>query len=199
MCFGGGGNPSKDAAVAEAARQRTISGNVANINSAYAGRAPQYAQLGEALRARYGTELKRQQDQATRQSKFALARGGLTGGSAAIDQGINLAREASAGTIAAEQKARGGVASLQSQDEAARLNLISLAQSGSDIGNAAQQAASTLRANLETAQNTNTASGLGDVFGNTAATYKAQQDAAARRKGLAAANPYSAAFTRPTG
>jgi hypothetical protein len=195
MC-GGGDDAAKAAQKAEAERQAQISTNVKAINSAFAGRQPQYADLGAALRARYGAELERQRGVATRQSKFALARGGLIGGSAQIDAGRLLAREGTEGTLAAERAARGGVADLQAQDEAARLQMISLAQSGADIGNAASQTAAQLRANLASAQSKNLASGLGDVFGSTAAAYRAQQDAAQRRRGLQDASVYTKPFSR---
>jgi hypothetical protein len=182
------------AAAAEAARQERISGNVSQINSAFAGREPQYAQLGAALRERLNNDLTRQRGTATRQSKFALAKSGLTGGSAAIDAGRTLAREGQEGVLQAERQARGGVADLMAKDEQARTQLISLAQSGNDIGNAAAQTSAALRANLSGADNLT--NGLGEVFGNTAKTYRAQQDAAARRRGLSESSAYTKAFSR---
>lgn len=182
------------AAQTEADRQKRISTNVAGINSAFSGRQPQYDALGAALRERLNTNLGRQRADATRQSKFSLARGGLTGGSAAIDAGRTLAREGQEGVIQAERQARAGVADLQSKDEQARTQLISLAQSGNDIGDAAAQTSQMLRANLSGADNLQ--NGLGEVFGNTAKTYRAQQDAAARRKGLSEASTYTKAFSR---
>lgn len=184
------------ATAAEQARQAGITKNVTDINSAFGGRQGQYDQLGAALRERYGGQLKLQQGEAARKLKFSLARGGLTGGSAQVDAGRTLSREATEGTLAAERAAQGGVAGLKSQDEASRLQLISLAQSGSDIGNAAAQTASALKANAEGAASAATPAALGDIFGSTAATYKAQQDAAARRKGLQDANAYANPFTR---
>jgi hypothetical protein len=183
-------------AAAEVARQGRISGNVRDINSAFAGRQSQYDELGAALRERLNTALGRQRADATRQSKFALAKSGLTGGSAAIDAGRNLSRENQEGVLQVERQARGGVADLQAKDEQARTQLISLAQSGNDIGNAAAQTAAGLRANLEGAKSADLVNGLGDVFGATAKTYRAQQDAAARRRGLSEASTYTKAFSR---
>ncbi len=187
---------SKKADEAEAARQGRISGNVKDINSAFANRQPQYDALGAALRERLNTQLGRQRADATRQTKFSLARGGLTGGSAAVDAGRTLAREGQEGVLQAERSARGGVADLQAKDEATRTGLISLAQSGNDIGNAAAQTAAGLRANLAGAQSNDLVNGLGNVFGATATTYKTQQDAAARRRGLSDASTYAKAFSR---
>lgn len=200
MCFGGGGGNAAGAAQAqENQRKAMVSSNVESINKAYGGREGQYNDFGAALRKQYGDELQRQQAEAGRKSRFALARGGLTGGSAAIDTGRELSRESALGTLNAERQAQKGVSGLRSADEAARLQLISLAQSGTDIGNAGAQAASALKSNIGTAQATNAADTLGNIFGGTATTYKAQQDAAARRRGLKDANIYGGAFTRGTG
>lgn len=74
--------------------------------------------------------------------------------------------------------------------------MISLAQSGGDIGNAALQTSNALRANIGAAQSASNVANLGDLFGNTAATYRAQEDAAARRRGLTEAQTYASAFSR---
>jgi hypothetical protein len=198
MCLGGGDKAAKKAEQAEQARQSQISSNVAGINRAFAGREPQYAQLGAALRERLNQDLALKRGEATRQTKFALARGGLTGGSAQRDAGKILNREAAEGAINAERMAQKGVADLRAQDEGTRMQMISLAQSGGDIGNAASQAASSLQANLQGARNANMNQGLGDVFGNTAMAYRNQQDAAARRRGLNEATVYANSFSRGT-
>lgn len=190
---------AEQAAAAEAERQATISGNVNNINSAYAGREGQYTDFLDALRKTYGNELNRQQTDASRNLKFSLARGGLTGGSSAVFAGKNLTREANQGTLNAESKAQGAVSDLRAKDEQTRLSEISLAQSGADIGDAASQTANSLRANIGAAQSANTASGLGDVFGGTATTYKAMQEAAALRRGLKQSEIYTQPFTRGSG
>ena len=182
MC-GGGGNAAQDAATAEAQRQSRISTNVSAINSAYAGREPQYVDYTKALQTKYGTELNRQQDIAQRDLKFANAKTGNTGGSVAIDSGTELNREATAGALSSEQQAQGGAAKLRAADEQSRLGMISVAQSGSDIGNAATQTASALKANLENAQADATPQALGDAFANTAKIYKTADDAANLRKG----------------
>lgn len=199
MCLGGGGEAKraqKAAEQQEADRQGRIAGNVTDINSAFNGREPQYAKFGEALRARLNEGINVQRTNAARQSKFSLARGGLVGGSAANDASTELNRESREATIAGEREVQKGVAGLRGADEDARTRAISLAQSGSDIGNAAAQTASTLQANLGTATASGNVANLGDLFGSTAATYKAQRDAAERRRGLQDAKTYAPAFTR---
>lgn len=197
MCLSGGSDKAARAAEqAERERQARIAQNVARINAAYAGRERQYADFLDALRAHYTTDLNRQQAEAARQLKFALARGGLTGGSQAVFAGEELAREANRGAITAEQKAQGALSNLRASDEASRLSMISLAQSGQNIGDAATQTANALRANIGTAQSEGLASGLGDVFGGTAATYKAMKEAAALRRGLKDSEVYASPFSR---
>jgi hypothetical protein len=190
---------AQDAAAQEAARQKRISQNVTDINKAYAGRESQYGAFTAALRKQYGTDLGRQQTAASRNLKFNLARGGLTGGSVAVDTGRNLAREGAQATLTAESRAKAAEADLRSRDEQSRLSMISLAQSGNDIGNAAMQTGNALRANIQNAQATGQTQGLGELFGGTAATYKAMQEAAAMRKGLKYSEIYANPFSRGSG
>lgn len=199
-----GMNPTKpaadmSAAEMEAARQARISGNVADINKAYAGRGAQYDQYLTAVRKQLGDQLTRQQTDTSRNLKFGLARNGLTGGSAAVDSGKTLADEFSRGAIGVESKAQGAKASLQAADEASRNSLIGLAQAGGDIGDAAGQTASLLNANIGTARASDAANTLGDVFGGTAATYKSMQEAANLRRGLKDSAVYANPFTRGAG
>lgn len=183
-----GVNPPKpvqdmSAAEMEAQRQARTSANVTAINGAYTGREGQYKQFADALRTKYTNDLNRQQTEASRNLKFELAGSGLTGGSVAADKGRDLGREMAEGTVSAESKVNQAEAGLRGQDENSRLQLISLAQAGGDIGNPALQADSLLKANLQSA-NGGAAGTLGDVFGSTAATYKAMQDARNLRRGL---------------
>lgn len=192
--FGGGSNSAAQAAAAqEAQRENTISGNVNAINSAFTGRQGEYDQYRQALQHQYETELNRQQALAGRNQKFALARSGLTGGSAAVDAGKLLGQETATGTVKAEQAVNSGVAGLQNQDEATRQQMISLAQSGGDIGNAATQTANALRSNIGNARNVNAAAGLGDVFGATTESYQNEQTASALRNGLLKGQTYAQA------
>lgn len=200
MCMGGGGDSaSKAAAAQEAQRQQTISDNVTAINSAYANRGAQYSDYQNALQQQYATELNRQQATAARNLKFALARGGLTGGSAATDQGKLLGQETAQGTLAAQQQVQGAVSNLKAKDEATRQQMISLAQSGGDIGNAAIQTANNLSANLGNAKAVNVEQGLGDVFGGISKNIEAQNNAAALRKGISTGSAYANPFSRGSG
>lgn len=190
MC-GGGNDATKQAAAQEAAQQATISKNVNQIDSAFSNRQPEYDQYRQGLQAQYQQELDRQQAIAGRNNKFALARSGLTGGSAAVDSGRLLGQEEQLGTLAAQQQVNSGVSKLQAQDESTRQQMISLAQSGNDIGNAATETSQALRANLGQAQSVNAAQGLGDVFAQTANSYNNEQTASALRNGLLKGSLYA--------
>lgn len=187
---------SRSAKAAEATRQNRISGNVSDINSAFDGREGEYANFSDALRTRLNEGVDLQRGEAARQSKFALARSGLTGGSAANDASETLNRESREATLAAERQVQSGVAGLRGTDEEARSRMIALAQSGNDIGNAQFQTASALAANAGAAKNASNVSNLGDLFANTAQISRNQRDAAARRRGLSEAQTYVAPFSR---
>lgn len=183
MC-GGGNSASRAAQAQENQRQATIGKNVSDINSAFSGREGEYANYKTNLQGQYQTELNRQQALAARNQKFSLARGGLTGGSAAADAGTLLGQETAQGTVAAQQGVESGVAKLQASDEATRQQMIALAQSGGDIGNAAIQTAHSLQANLGNAQQTNIPAGLGDVFSGVTSSISDAKNAASLRSGI---------------
>lgn len=184
MCGSTSNGAAGQAAQAEAQREAEIAANVNSINNAFNGRQGQYQQYLGAAQSTYQTELNRQQNVAARNLKFSLARNGLSGSSVAADQGAELGRENAQGTITAEQKAQGALTGLESQDQSERLQLINEAQSGTDIGDAAQQTAQALSANLGAAQSNVNAAGLGDVFSGLASTYNNMTNAAMTRKGL---------------
>jgi hypothetical protein len=187
------------AEAAEAERQARISANVADINKAYSGREAQYARFTDALRKRFGGELTRQHATANRNLRFELAGAGLTGGSVARDAGSDLARQMTEGTISVEQKVGAAGADLRGRDEQSRAQMIGLAQAGGDIGNASLQTASMLRGNIGAAEGANTTAAVGDLFGGTAATYKAMQEARNIRRGLKQSEIYASPFTRGSG
>lgn len=186
MGMGGSNRATREAERAEQQRQQQIALSTRNVNRVFDApeRQAQYGKFGAALRKQYGNDLSRQRADADRKLRFSLARGGLAGGSADVDAQRNLGEEFQRGTLQAEQRVQSAVAGLQQADEQTRQNLIGLAQSGADVGTAAQRAGAALQQNAQGAFST--AGALGDVFGQTAALYKQQQEAAARRAGLQA-------------
>lgn len=199
MCFGGASSASAAAQTEEAQRAAGIAANIKNINSAFAGRDTQYDQYGQALQGQYETELNRQQAIAARNNKFALARSGLTGGSAAVDAGKLLSQDMQRGTLNAQQQVQGAVAKLRASDEATRQQEISLAQGGGDIGDAAVQTANSLRANIGNAQTSNVTQNLGNVFGDVSTAYTNMNTAAALRRGIYAGSARASLYGSPAG
>jgi hypothetical protein len=191
MC---GGNPNAATNAAnkqQADTQAAISNNISQINSAFGNRSQEYSDYQKALQTQYQTELNRQQGIATRNAKFANARNGVAGGSAAVDSSKLLGQEEAQGTVNAQQQVQSNVAKLQANDQATKQQMISLAESGADVGNAAQMTADQLRANVGNAQGINAAAGLGQVFGDTATSYNNEQNAAALRNGVLKSQMYT--------
>lgn len=195
MCMGGGSNGAVAAQQQSDQNTALINSNVKNINTGFANRAPQYAQFLNSTQALYKQQLDQQNNVATRNLKFALARGGQTGGSLAADQGAELGREMSAGTLSAQQKAEGALSGLESSDQSQRLQLISEAQSGADIGNGAQISADALKSNLGAASSAASANQLGDVFGGVSDTINKINNQSQVLKGLNAAQKYANPFS----
>lgn len=195
MCLGGGNSASKQAAAQAAQQTNEINQNVSAINSAFANRQGQYDDYLGALRKSYGTELAKQTASAGRNLKFANARGGLTGGSESAQLGGELQQEEARGAMTAEQTAQAKLAGLKSQDEATRLQLISMAQAGGNIGNAAQEASTALQANIQNAESGLAPTTLGDVFGGLTSNLNTMNQAYQQRLGLRAAQSYLNAFS----
>jgi hypothetical protein len=191
MCMGGGNNAAAQAQQQVQQQQQTTNANVGAINSAFANRGQQYTDYLAALRQSYQTQLDKQQATASRQLKFAGARGGLTGGSEQAQLGGELQQEMGQGELSAEQTAQSKLAGLQSADQAERLQMISLAQGGASIGNAAQETATSLQANINNAQAGLSPTALGNTFGGIADTTNAMNAGASARLGLRAAQAYA--------
>jgi len=187
MCGGGSDRAARQAAAAEAERKAEIARGTDLIDQAF------------AARQHYTADAERQKEIADRQLRFSMARGGLTGGSAQADANTELGREFSEGLLSAERQAQVGLADLMSRDDASRMNLLALVQSGANATTAAQQAGAAMRSNIQNAKSTGMVEGLGDVFGGTANLYKQQQEAAARRRGLKEAEIYANPFMRGDG
>lgn len=172
-------------------QQQGITNNVAAINQAFSGRQQQYTNYLNALNTSYQQQLGVQQASAGRGLKFALARGGMTGSSVAADQGGLLQQEMGQGTITAAQQAQAKLAGLQSSDQAAKNQMISLAQAGNMTGAPAQQSATALNANLNNAQANLGPDTLGNVFGGVTNSVQNMQAQQQQRLGLNASSMYA--------
>jgi hypothetical protein len=196
--FGHKGDPAADAArAAEAERKAGIAASIGKINKVFdtPERQNQYADFVSAVRSKYGQDLNDQQTIAGRNTRFATARSGLSGGSRDVDATRDLGTQYQRGVLTAEDKAQGALADLKNQDNSQRLQLIQLAQNGLDATTAGERAAATLRGGTQGALANATANGLGDIFANSAATYKQQQDQAALRAGRTA--PLGSLYGKP--
>lgn len=192
-----GSSAQRQAQRAEDERRAQITRTTQNVNDIFNApeRQKQYADFGTALRTRYTEDANRQKSIADRNQRFSLARSGLSGGSAQVDAQRTLGEEYTRGLLQGEEKAQAGVRDLQSQDDAARLNLIQLAQSGLDATTAAQRANAAVAQSAQAARAGAVTGGLGDIFGQTSSLYKQQQEAAARRAGALA--PVGTLYGRP--
>lgn len=198
MCFGSTNNASQQAEQQQQQQNVTANSNISAINAAFGGRQAQYTSYLNALNSSYQTQLNTQQAQASRGLKFSLARNGQTGSSVAADQGGELQKEEGQAQINAQEQAQGKLAGLQSSDVAERQQLTSLAESGANIGNAAQQTATALTANLNNAQSALGPDTLGNAFGGVTNTINNYNTAAQQRLGLKAAQAYANPFSNST-
>jgi peptidoglycan hydrolase-like amidase len=179
----------KRATAAETERQSAMADATGRVNAVFdsPGREAQQTDFLEALRERYMTDANRQKRVADRNLKFSMARGGLTGGSAAVDANRTLGEEYSEGIVKAESGAQGALGDLKAQDEASRMGILQMIRSGLDATTAASRAGAAMQSNAQVASGRAFGEGLGDMFGNTASLYKTQQEAAERRRGEKAA------------
>lgn len=181
---GGSDDAANEANRAEANRQAKISETQARVNEVFASptRAAEIEDTTGAVRDYYTTDLNKQKSNSDRNLKFALARGGLTGGSAQVDQQRVLGDEYAQGVLDVERLALGAGTELSAADQAAQQQLISLATTGLDATTAASQSAAAMQTNLEASKNNALAQGLGDVFGQTKSFADQARDASERRR-----------------
>lgn len=181
----GTNNSAANAAnAADQARQSQISQSVDQINKAYSSpqRQAQYDAYGKNLGGYYTGQVNEQAGINARNLKFASARSGLTGGSAAVDANTQFQKDYSKGLLQASQQAQAGKAALQQADTSSKNQMISLAEQGAYTGAIPTQVAQAQGANIGAANNYGNANSLGNLFGGTAQIYQNQQVAAANRK-----------------
>jgi hypothetical protein len=202
--MGGSSNSaSRQAEQQERERQAAIAASTGRINKIYndPARQGQYDQLVRDTQQFYQRDLDRQKGDTDRQLKFALARGGQTGGSVSIDQNKQVGEDYLRGVLEANRRAQGAGADLRQADEQARSNLLAMAQSGLDATTASSQAAASMRNNLLSGQSGATAQGLGNMFGSMSDVFRQSRDAAEMRRGqkFGMQQLYSPMFGTPTG
>src|ERR1700741_4382818 len=93
---------------AEQARQTAIKNTQGAVNQVFDNpkRQGEIADFVNATREFYGQDLSKQKATNDRELKFALARGGLTGGSTQVDQQRHLGEDYQRGLLEVDRKAR---------------------------------------------------------------------------------------------
>ena len=186
MAGGGSNRAANEANRQEQERQAAIAGTQARVNQVFNDptRAADISDYVGAIRDYQTGDLDRQKVDADRSLRFALARGGLTGGSTQRDQQQRFGEDYSRGVLEVERRAQGAGAELEAADQDARARLIQLATSGLDTTTAAQQAGAALRSNLEAGKSAAMVGGLGDMFGGVKSFASQAKDAAEKRRAL---------------
>lgn len=115
--------------------------------------------LGLAL-----NDLSEQKNDASRDTRFGLARAGLTGGSVDVDTNQNIADRYAKGVLQSNQNADGIVSGVQAKDEAARADLISRINAGMDANSATTSALAQMQNNQAAAKAEGQSTFLNDFF-----------------------------------
>lgn len=124
------------------------------------------------------TKLDQDRESSARQLKFALARSGLFGGSADVDQQALEQRAYDRGVLDIGTQADTGVSDLRSQDEQSRLGLISQINAGVDAGSALSSARDQLSINAQRADAAARGQTIGNLFNNIGLLYDRQNQGA---------------------
>lgn len=196
----GTGNSAANAAnAANAQQQKDIQQSVGQITSAYdnPNRAAQYSNYNKNLSNYYTGQVNNQEAVNARNLKFAMARSGLTGGSAAVDSNTQLQKDYTQGLLNASQAATAGTSALEQADVNSKNQLIGLAQQGNFTGAIPTQVAQAQNASLGAAANYGQANALNNIFAGTAGIYQNEQVAAANRK--AQTSPIGSLYGSSTG
>lgn len=182
MSGGGSNKAANQANKLERDRQAAIARTQGAVNRIFDDprRQGEIADFVAATRQLQTQDLDRQKGKADRELRFALARGGLTGGSTQVDQARRLGDDYARGVLQIDRNAGSAGAGLESADQDARARLIQLATSGLDATTAATQAAAAMRTNLEAGRGA--ANALGDAFTSVQPFVKSARDEAARRR-----------------
>lgn len=181
----GTNNSAANAAnAADQARQKQINDSIAQITSAYGSpqRQAQVDQYGANVKNYLTGQVNEQEATNARNLKFAMARSGLTGGSASLDADTQLQKDYSKGLLQASQQAQAAKAGLTQSDINSKNQLIGLAQQGSYMGAIPAQIAQAQSASVGAANNYSNPALLGNLFAGTAGIYNAEQTAAANRR-----------------
>lgn len=181
----GTNNSAANAAnAADQARQQQINSSISQITSAYSSpqRQAQINNYGQNVNNYLTGQVNEQEATNARNLKFAMARSGLTGGSAAVDSNTQLQKDYAKGLLTASQQAQAAKANLQQSDVNAQNQLIGLSEQGSYIGAIPTQIAQAQSATMGAGQAALNPAALGTLFAGTAGIYNNEATAAANRR-----------------
>jgi len=193
MCFGSTNKATRAAEEAERQRQAEITGAQRRIEGIFSSpeREQQYNDFVASQRGYLQSDLNRTHADAQRQTKFATARSGLSGGSVDVDRNRLLAETYLRGTAEAERKAQNAGAELRGQDQASKQGLLSQALAGGDLTTLAQNANTSMRTNALQAKSDSTFNAFDGLFGDFGNIYKNSREAAGERR---ASSDYGSLF-----
>lgn len=168
----------------EQQRQASIARTQSAVNQVFnsPGREGEIVDFMGAMRQLGMSDLDRQKTETDRGLRFALARGGLIGGSTQVDQQREFGEAYGRGVLDVDRRAQGAAAELRAADQEARGRLISLATSGLDATTAAQQAGAAMRSNIEASRAGMGAGAMGDAFSRFSKFYEQSRESAERRR-----------------
>lgn len=185
--MGTSNDAARDAERAERERQAAIQATQRRVDAVFSSpeRERDIADFLAATRQYFRTDADRQQTDAARNTRFALARTGLTGGQFDVDTNAKLSETYQRGLLEADRRAQGAVANLRAADADAKQRIFSLAQSGLDTTTALNQSAQALRQNLDMGRVDAGERTLGDLFSRFGDIYtqsvKKKEDTRAQR------------------
>jgi hypothetical protein len=193
---GGGGDQQAAAERAERERRAQVTATQQRIEGIYTspGREADINDLIGATRSYLQQDLDRQNAASERGARFALARSGLTMGSADVDTNRKLAESSLRGALEVERRSQAAGNTLRQRDQESKLNLFNMAQSGLDMTTAARQAGEALRSNIGLARADALQTGLGNVFGDMGELYKRSRERAGERQAQRDFHFYSAPY-----
>lgn len=193
MCFGSTNKAQKAATQAEKQRQAEIKYGQRRIEGIFSSpeRNQQYEDFVASQRGYLQSDLDREHEKNQRQTKFATARSGLSGGSVDVDRNRLLSETYLRGIAEAENKAQNAGAELRANDQASKQSLFSQLLAGGDATTAAQNAAQMMSNNAQLAKQDSAVNAFDNLFGDFGAIYKNSREAAGERR---ASNEFGSLF-----
>ncbi|MCC7144239.1 MAG: hypothetical protein IT349_19260 [Candidatus Eisenbacteria bacterium] len=192
---GGGGGGYVDTETPR--RQAAIS----YINELFGGREtrrPAYEQHAGNVRQFHQQAIDEDYTIAQRELRDALARQGLSGGSADIDQSALVGRKKSEGYLEAGRKADAAAADLEAADEQTKQGLINQINAGLDQASAGNALYSGMQATRERAASADLTNRINNFFRNIGAIYETQQVPGMVAAGKSAQQQQLSQFLNPT-